>query len=403
MQRTVTMTVRPGEAGAGSLSRTAAAFNAACDWISGVAFAEGVFNTVRLHHRTYYEARAGFRPLQSQFVVRAIGVVADAYRWDRRTRHRFRPEAAVVYDERLMRFEPKGGYQRVSLTTVDGRIVCDLAIGGYQRALLGRATKVGQADLLRDPRGRWRLHLTVTLPEPPPAPAGGGVLGVDLGITNLAVDSDGTRYSGAQVNGLRRRAHRLRRKLQAKGTRSARRRLASWKAKQARFQRDTNHVVARRLVQTALATRRALAVEDLNGARSRLERQSSRDQRRLLGGWGFAQLRSFVQHKAEAAGIAVYAVDPRHTSQACPHCGLIDRKNRLDQATFRCLACGFAGHADHVAAVNIARRGALARQRAVPVAGLPVTQPNVSEAGVNPHGSPSPLASPRLPGTSCPF
>ncbi len=378
MQRTVTLTLRIAPEDVPKLERTRAAFAAACDWISGVAFSEGVFNTVKLHHRTYYEARGRFAPLQSQFVVRAIGVVADAYRRDRSKRHRFRPETATVYDERLLRFEPKGGYQRASLTTVDGRITGGLAIGGYQRAVLARAVKVGQADLLRDPKGRWRLHLAVTLPDPAPADTSGGVLGVDLGIKNLAADSDGTRYSGAHLNGLRRRYHRVRRRLQPKKTRSARKRLQSWKGKQARFQRDTNHRIAKALVATAFGTHRALAVEDLNGIRQRV--RASRDQRRLLGNWGFSQLRTFVQHKAEAAGVAVYAVDPRHTSQTCPACGLIDRKNRPDQATFKCIGCGFAGHADHVAAVNIARRGMAA-------AGLSVNQPHVPTRCVNPHGA----------------
>jgi putative transposase len=232
------------------------------------------------------------------------------------------------------------------------------------------------------------------LPDPLPADRSAGVLGVDVGLVNLAVDSDGNRYSGARVNGRRRRAHRLRTRLQRKGTRSARKRLRSWRGKQSRFQRDVNHVVAKRLVATALQTHRALAVEDLNGIRGQLRRKASRDQRRLLGGWGFSQLRTFVQHKAEAAGITVVAVDPRHTSQACPSCGLIDRKNRPDQATFLCIGCGFAGHADHVAATNIARRGLV-------VVGLPVTQPYVPERCVNPHGSPSPVASPRPPGTNC--
>ena len=50
------------------------------------------------------------------------------------------------------------------------------------------------------------------------------------------------------------------------------------------------------------------------------------------------------------------AVDPRHTSQMCSACGHIDRESRLDQATFRCTACGFELNADHNAAKNILTR-----------------------------------------------
>ena len=400
MQRTVALTLRVAPEDAAKLERTAVAFGAACDWISGVAYREGLRRRVPLHHRVYYEARSRFAPLQSQFVVRAISVVKDAYGREPTRRHRFRPDGAVVYDERLLRFAPRGGYQRASLTTLDGRITCGLAIGGYQRGVLAQATGLGECDLLRDRTGRWRLHVAVRLPDPEPADQSGGVLGVDVGVVNLALDSDGAAYSGAHVNGLRRRYHRRRRRLQHKGTRAARRRLRSWKGRQARFQQDVNHTVAKRLVATALATHRSLAVEALDGIRGRLRHKASRDQRRLLGGWGFHQLRSFLEDMAQAAGVTVYAVDPRHTSQACPSCGLIDRKNRPDQATFTCIACGFAGHADHVAAINIARRGAL-------MAGLPggacpaeVTQPHVPGQCVNPHESPSVVVSHRLPGTS---
>jgi IS605 OrfB family transposase len=377
VQRTVVLTVRPTPEDAQKLARTSAAFGAVCDWISSVAHREGLHRAVPLHHRVYYEARGRFAPIQSQLVVRAIGVVAAAYRREPKRRHTFRPEGAVVYDARLLRFEPKGGYQRVSLTTIAGRIVCPLAAGGYQRAVLARAVRIGECDLLRDHRGRWRLHATVVLPDAAPADQSGGVLGVDVGIKNLATDSDGKRYSGAHVNGLRRRSHRLRRRLQARGTRSARRRLRSWKQKQRRFQKDVNHTVAKRLVATALHSHRALAVEDLDGISRRLARKVSRDQRRLLGNWSYFQLRSFVQHKAEAAGVAVYAVDPRHTSQACPACGLVDRANRKTQAAFLCDGCGFAGHADHIAALNISRRGMVS-------AGLHVTQPYGSH---RPHAS----------------
>ena len=52
-------------------------------------------------------------------------------------------------------------------------------------------------------------------------------------------------------------------------------------------------------------------------------------------------------------------VDPAYTSQACSRCGHISKKNRSDQATFRCTSRGFAEHADVKAARNIAARGVL--------------------------------------------
>jgi IS605 OrfB family transposase len=293
--------------------------------------------------------------------VRVIGKVCEAYKRDKRVRPRFRPQGAVVYDQRNSALK---GLDSFSLGTLDGRVVVSFDFGEYQRPLLGQLK--GQADLVYDHvRHTFFLYATAEVPVPE-AGAPGGVLGVDLGIVNLAADSDGTTYAGAVCNGLRRRHHRLRQRLQARGTRSARRRLRQRRHKERRYQADVNHTIAKRLVATASATHRAIALEDLEGIRNC--GNVRRGQRRVLHGWAFAQLRAFVEYKSRLAGVAVFAVDPRHTSQTCPRCGLIDKANRPNRSTFRCVSCGLAGPADTIAATNIARRGA-------EVAGLPVIQP----------------------------
>ncbi len=65
------------------------------------------------------------------------------------------------------------------------------------------------------------------------------------------------------------------------------------------------------------------------------------------------------------AGVPVVLVDPR-TSQTCPSYGLVERRNRPSQSVFRCVVCGLGGPADHIAAVNIGRRGAVMRPYATP-------------------------------------
>jgi transposase len=54
--------------------------------------------------------------------------------------------------------------------------------------------------MVRD--GQFYLAVVVDVPEPPPLQPDDW-WGVDLGIVNIATDSDGTTYSGGQVNGLR--------------------------------------------------------------------------------------------------------------------------------------------------------------------------------------------------------
>jgi transposase len=81
-----------------------------------------------------------------------------------------------------------------------------------------------------------------------------GVLGVDLGIVNLATDSDGERYTGEPTRAVRERIAALRADLQAAGTKSAKRHLKELAGKEARFHADTNHCISKKLVAKAQGT-----------------------------------------------------------------------------------------------------------------------------------------------------
>ena len=77
------------------------------------------------------------------------------------------------------------------------------------------------------------------------------------------------------------------------------------------------------------------------------------ENKRRLHSWSFAQLYSFLEYKAEARGIEVVKVDPRHTSQTCSRCGYQHRSNRRSQSLFLCRQCGYQLNADYNAAKNI--------------------------------------------------
>ena len=91
-------------------------------------------------------------------------------------------------------------------------------------------------------------------------------------------------------------------------------------------------------------------------------------QRRRQHSWAFYPLRTFIEYTAKLAGVLAVFVDPRNTSRRCPHCRVIDQRNRPNQASFRCIGCGFAGPADTIAAGNIARRAAVNRPYEGPAA-----------------------------------
>src|SRR3990167_9091875 len=55
------------------------------------------------------------------------------------------------------------------------------------------------------------------------------------------------------------------------------------------------------------------------------------------------------------SGVPVATVNPRNTSRTCPRCGHISKRNRPTRDLFKCVGCGLAGPADHIAAENIGR------------------------------------------------
>jgi putative transposase len=325
--------------------------NEACNWLAERAFEMKSANKYKLQQLHYRDVREMFG-LSAQMALLAIHKAAGAYKRDKNKLCRFSKHSAIAYDQRILSFK---AMDRVSMLTVSGRILLSYVVGPYHRARLEGVR--GQSDLVFR-RGKWFLYVTVEVPDGSPVDPEGW-LGVDLGIRNLAVDSDGESHSGAVVEITRQRHQRLRNMLQPIGTKSAKRHLKKLSGKEARFRSNTNHCISKRIVAKAKGTARGIAVEDLTGIRQQTTVRKT--QRAMHSGWAFFQLRSFLGYKASLAGVQFVAVDPRNTSRTCPACGYIDKANRRSQSEFVCKSCGFADNADHVGAVNIARRADVSR------------------------------------------
>ena len=191
----------------------------------------------------------------------------------------------------------------------------------------------------------------VDVPEPPEDDTK-EFLGVDLGIVNIASDNTGTQYAGNKLNSTRNRYSRIRKKLQKKGTKSARRLLKKRKRKERRFANDVNHVISKQLVDKAKALGLGIALENLQGIRDRVTVR--KPHRRQHTSWSFFDLRTKITYKAQLAGIKVVLVNPRNTSCMCSVCGFVSKKNRPNQSTFLCQVCGYSCNADLNASMNIA-------------------------------------------------
>ena len=330
-----------------TLQATVERSNEAANRLAGEAFARQCGNKVVLQKLFHAELRERFG-LSARMAIRCIARVCQAYERDKSIRPRFLPHAAMPFDQRMMSFQ---GADRVSLRTLNGRVLVAFVTGKYQAEKFTNAK--GQADLVFRADGKWCLLVTVDVPAGTKTPAT-EFLGVDLGVVNIAVEGDGQKHTSEQIV--------------AKRVRYAMRRLgkATWGAKrskrrhchnamsrsmkwEATYQRDVNHQISKQLVAKAKDSGRGIGLEKLKGIRERTRLR--RPRRARVSTWSFFQLRSFVECKATLAGVMLEAVDPGNSSRTCAECGSRAKTNRKSQSEFACRACGHEAHAD----VNSAR------------------------------------------------
>ena len=157
------------------------------------------------------------------------------------------------------------------------------------------------------------------------------VTGIDVGLDHAAVTSTG-RFYGEDIKPLR---IRTRHRVYDKGISAVKQAL---------------NRIAKEIVSDH--QKNDFAVEDLlfKGKRGR-----TRSFRRRHLNWAYNHLSKTLKQIGIVEGFDVIRRNPKNTSGTCPVCGFISAGNRRGDR-FRCLKCGFAGHADNVASVNIAER-----------------------------------------------
>jgi len=125
-------------------------------------------------------------------------------------------------------------------------------------------------------------------------------------------------------------------------------------------------------------TRSAKGTEDQPGRRVRQKAGLNREIR--AAGW--YQVEAYTGYKARK----LVKVPAHYSSQTCPRCGNVCAENRPSRDVFRCSECSFSGHADVVAAGNLAARHRAATAGACPVEAREIRD-RTGERPVNPHPS----------------
>jgi putative transposase len=107
-----------------------------------------IANKIALQQHFYYELRERF-DLSAQMASICIRHVGGTYSRDKSLLPVFRPDAAMPYDSRILSFK---GIDRVSILTLEGRLIIPFVMGKYQRERFSQAK--GECDLVRRKDGK---------------------------------------------------------------------------------------------------------------------------------------------------------------------------------------------------------------------------------------------------------
>jgi putative transposase len=208
----------------------------------------------------------------------------------------------------------------------------------------------------REPDGRWYLTFTIDSDAPERLPEAGRAVGVDLGVKEFAVTSDGERI--ANPRHLERKARNLaryQRRLARCRKGSANRAKARAKAARAHrkvrdARRDFLHKTSIRLVRE----NDLVAVEDLAVKNMVRNRRLAR----VISDCGWGEFRAMLAYKCERYGRTLAVVDRWYpSSKTCSACGHLLTSLSLGTRHWTCPSCGARHDRDHNAAKNILAAG----------------------------------------------
>ena len=314
-------------------------FNDHVDW----ALENKTYNKSKAHTALYEQMKEKHPEVPTAFIQAVRDTAMEAVRATGfKKRPRKKKHSGLRFDKRTMTLRG----EKLSLSSLGKREKVILSIPDYFRSIFD-TWKLKGATLTYSAKSKqfWiRLVYETAIPA---LKTEGIVLGIDRGLQQLAVTSEGQFFSNRNIRANSRRYLHNRKTAQAKGTPSARRRLKAMSGKEKRFSRDVNHRITKQLV--SLGHVKTYVLEDLKGIRNK---NRGKQQNKRLGSWPFHQFGFFLTYKAQMLGKEVVYVDPRYTSKKCSCCKAIQKGSRT-KSKYSCRQCNFQLHADWNAAINI--------------------------------------------------
>jgi len=344
MKITIKCKLNPDKKQIKILNKTLSKCLIALNYVSKISWDNKCFNRVALHHLVYYKIKSKFK-LSSQICCAIKDKVAFSYKANKKKQHIFKKAILPLNFNRTFSFKDN---EIVSISTISGRQKIPFMLGKYQKQMLFKAIKFCDSELIKQ-NNKFYLNIVIEIPNEPMKKTK-NVLGIDLGIKNIATCSNGKNFSGNKVQSVRNRYQSLRGRLQSKGTKSAKRHLKKISGREKRFQKYINHQISKQIVKFAVQSNSSIALEDLTNIRKTTKHR--KNYKRIFHCWAFFQLRQYILYKAQRAGIPIIFINPAYTSQICSSCG---KKGIRNGQNFHCNHCSFQANADFNASLNIQR------------------------------------------------
>ena len=259
------------------------------------------------------------------------------------------------------RFKSKHGRQSISYpqrVKIDGGRIY-LPKVGWVRCIVHREIvgKFKTVTVSRNACGQFHAAiLTDDGADIPSVSTDGKVIGVDVGLTHVAITSDGSKFNNPRhirsaERNLKRKQCKLSRKQKGSKSRDkARQLVARVHQRVADARRDHLHKLSRRLVNE----NQVIVLETLNVKGMTKNHNLAKS----ISDAGWSTLVGFLEYKAARAGKAIIRIDRWFpSSKACSECGSISDKMPLDVRSWTCPHCGAPHDRDINAAKNIRAEG----------------------------------------------
>lgn len=290
-----------------------------------------------------------------------------------------------------MLFKHQGGYPKFksrhsAKQSYTGRSTCKLiAKRRIKLAKLGsirtsKTTRLANCKIKRytvslEPTGKYYLSLIVDDPSIKPLEKTGAVVGIDVGLADLAITSDGKKYGAFNAKWLEKQAANWQSKFSKRKYRAtvavrqwnhnhkeikedlddyqnwqrAKRIKACYQAKISNQRNDYLQKITTELVNNY----DVIVIEDLR-TKNLLKNHSLA---KSISNASWHQFRTMLEYKCDWYGKQLIVIKPNYTSQICSQCSYHSGKKPLDVREWTCPKCGTHHDRDINAAVNILNKG----------------------------------------------